>query len=141
MDRTISSQWQREKALVFFDMAQGFAYTNGEYVCQRHIERHLARGAGIVSTAGDLARYDITLDTGQLASDSVVEKLWTLATTPDGTALPYAFGWYVQEYRGEKLTRHSGWDENAGFSALYLKVPARNLTLILLANNCGGAIR
>ena len=137
MSRTMSSQWQRDKALVFFDMAQGFAYADGEYVRQRHIERHLAGGAGIVSTAGDLVKYDIALDTGQLASDSVMEQLWTPATAPDGTALPYAFGWYVQKYRGEKLLWHSGWDENAGFSALYLKVPERNLTLILLANSEG----
>ena len=137
MERTMSSQWQREKALVFFDMAQGFEYNNGKYVRQRHIERHLSGGAGIVSTVNDLAKYDIALDTGKLASESVIEKLFTPATAPDGRTLPYAFGWYVQEYRGEKLIWHAGWDENAGFSALYLKVPDRNLTLILLANSEG----
>lgn len=137
MDRTMSSMWQREKAMVFFDMAQGFEYNNGTYTRQRHIERHLAGGAGIVSTANDLARYDIALDTGKLASESIMEKLFTPAVAPDGTALPYAFGWYVQEYKGVKLIWHSGWDEKAGFSALYLKVPERNLTLILLANSEG----
>lgn len=137
MDRTISSMWQRDKALVFFDMAQGFEFTNGRYVRQRHIERHLAGGAGIVSTVNDLAKYDIALDTGSLASEPVMEKLFTPAMAPDGNALPYAFGWYVQEYRGEKLFWHGGWDEDAGFSALYLKVPERNLTLILLANSEG----
>ncbi|CAN5142013.1 hypothetical protein BH24PSE2_BH24PSE2_05130 [soil metagenome] len=45
--------------------------------------------------------------------------------------------WDVQQYRGERLGWHSGWDEEAGFSALYLKVPERNLTLILLANSEG----
>jgi hypothetical protein len=43
----------------------------------------------------------------------------------------------VQDYRGETLVWHAGWDEEAGFSALYLKVPARRLTLILLANGEG----
>jgi hypothetical protein len=32
---------------------------------------------------------------------------------------------------------HSGWDAEAGFSALYLKVPDRRLTLILLSNGEG----
>ena len=32
---------------------------------------------------------------------------------------------------------HSGWDEEAGFSALYLKVPERDFTLILLTNGEG----
>ena len=85
----------------------------------------------------ELATYDIALDTGQLASGAVIETLFTPATAPDGTDLPYAFGWYVQDYEGETLIWHAGWDEKAGFSALYLKVPARKLTLILLANSEG----
>jgi len=118
-------------------MAQGFEYNNEMYTRQRHIERHLAGGAGIVSTVNDLAKYDVALDTGKLATDSIMEKLFTPAVAPDGTTLPYAFGWYVQEYKGEKLIWHSGWDEKAGFSALYLKVPERKVTLILLANSEG----
>ncbi|WP_340103634.1 serine hydrolase [Rhodohalobacter sp. 8-1] len=137
MDRTMSSMWQRDKALVFFDLAQGFEYDNGRYNRKRHIERHLAGGAGIVSTVNDLAKYDIALDTGSLASEPVMEKLFSPAITPEGNALPYAFGWYVQEHRGETLIWHGGWDEDAGFSALYLKIPDRNLTLILLANSEG----
>lgn len=137
MKRTMSSQWQTEKALVFFDMAQGYGIEDGEYVRRPRPERELAGGAGIVSTVEDLARYDIALDTGALASRAVMEKLFTPAVTSEGSVLPYAFGWYVQEYHGERLIWHSGRDEEAGFSALYLKVPERGLTLILLANGEG----
>ena len=137
MNNTMSSMWQREKALVFFDMAQGFEFKDGRYHRKRHIERHLAGGAGIVSSVNDLAKYDIAIDTGLLAPEAVNKRLFTPAKSPDGTELPYAFGWYVQEYRGEKLIWHSGWDEKAGFSALYLKIPERDLTLILLANSEG----
>jgi CubicO group peptidase (beta-lactamase class C family) len=138
MSRTMSSQWQREKALVYFDMAQGFGVDKEGYLIKRpHPERELAGGAGIVSTVLDLAKYDIAIDSGKLASKAVMEKLFTPAKAPDGTTLPYAFGWYVEEYRGEKLYWHSGWDEEAGFSALYLKVPAKRLALILLANGEG----
>lgn len=137
MDRTMASQWQREKAMVFFDMAQGYAYKHGRYSAQTRPERHLAGGAGIVSTVNDLARYDIALSSGKLGSETLMQKLFTPAKAPDGTTLPYAFGWYVQEYQGEKLIWHGGWDEEAGASALYLKVPERGLSLILLANGEG----
>ena len=138
MTRTMSSQWQREKSLVFFDMAQGYKWIDGNYVpLSRPIERHLAGGAGIVSTVDDLAKYDIALDKGLVASDEVMKKLFTPAVSPDGANLPYAFGWYVQEYNGEKLIWHAGWDEEVGFTALFLKVPEKNLTLILLANSEG----
>lgn len=137
MERTMSSQWQREKAEVFFDMSQGFEFRDGSYVRKPHIERHLAGGAGVVSTVTDLARFDIALESGDIASESVMSQVFSPAVAPDGTKLPYAYGWYVQSYKGEKLIWHSGWDENAGFSALYLKVPNRNLTFIALANSEG----
>lgn len=138
MRRTMSSQWQREKCDVFFDMAQGLGYDkDGGLIRLPRPERELAGGGGIVSTVEDLARYDVALDTGVLAPRPVMEKLFTPPKAPDRKPLPYAFGWYVQEYRGETLYWHSGWDEEAGYSALYLKVPARRLTLILLANSQG----
>jgi CubicO group peptidase (beta-lactamase class C family) len=137
MTRTMASQWQREKADVFFDMAQGYGIKEGDYVQQRQPERHLAGGAGIVSTVRDLARYDVALDTGALAPESVMNKLFDPPSQPDGMESPYAFGWYVQEVPDERLVWHSGWDEELGFSALYLKVPDRKLTLILLANSEG----
>jgi CubicO group peptidase (beta-lactamase class C family) len=137
MNRSMASLWQREKADVFFDMAQGYGLKEDAYVQQRRPERHLAGGAGIVSTVRDLARYDVALSTGALASESVMDTLFTPPTQPDGTESPYAFGWYVQNYRGERLVWHAGWDEEVGFSALYLKVPERGLTLILLANSEG----
>jgi CubicO group peptidase (beta-lactamase class C family) len=138
MRRTMSSMWQREKMDVYFDMAQGYAVSpEGEAVRRPRAERHLAGGAGIVSTVADLARFDVALENGTLAPPAMVRRLFTPAVAPDGTVLPYAYGWYVQQYRGETLYWHSGWDEEAGFSALYLKVPARRLTLILLANGDG----
>ncbi len=137
MERTMSSQWQREKAPVFFDMAQGYGIEDGYYVRRRRPDRELAGGAGIVSTVEDLARYDIALDTGTLASGAVMEKLFTPTVSLDGNTLPYAFGWYVQNYNGVRLVWHSGWDEEAGYSALYLKVPEHDITLILLANGEG----
>lgn len=137
MTRTMSSLWQRDKSEVFFDMAQGYKYKAGRYYPLLRPERHLAGGAGIVSSVRDLAKFDIALDTKILASNSIMEKLFTPAVAPNGTIQPYAYGWYVQTYKGEKLIWHAGWDEEAGFTALYLKIPERNITFIALANSEG----
>jgi CubicO group peptidase (beta-lactamase class C family) len=137
MNRTMASQWQREKAEVYFDMARGYEYRNARYTKRMRPDRHFAGGAGVVATVDDLAKYDIALDTGRLASSEVMQQLFTPPVGPGGKPLPYAYGWYVQEYLGEKLIWHGGWDEEAGFSALYLKVPEQNLTFIVLANSEG----
>lgn len=138
MWRTMASQWQREKALVYFDMARGFGVDSAGRLIKRPTpDRELSGGAGIVSTVEDLARYVIALESGVLGSSALVQKLFAPATSPNGTVLPYAFGWYVQRHRGEMLQWHSGWDHEAGYSALLLRVPERKVALILLANGEG----
>jgi hypothetical protein len=49
--------------------------------------------------------------------------------------LPYALGWFVQQYNATRVVWHYGlWPQ---YSALYLKVPDRQLTLIILGNSGG----
>jgi CubicO group peptidase (beta-lactamase class C family) len=92
--------------------------------------------AGLVSTVRDLASYDSGLDQHLLLAEETQEAAWTPAVSPGGGALPYGLGWFVQQYRGEKVVWHFG-DWPGSFSSLIIKVPSRNLTLILLANSDG----
>lgn len=91
---------------------------------------------GVISTAMDLARFDIALAQGRLLSTASRKAMWTAGRSPSGEALPYGLGWFVQTHAGEPLLWHSGLWEGA-YSALYLKAPGRRLTLILLANSDG----
>lgn len=91
---------------------------------------------GVITTVLDLARFDIALDLGVLISAKSREAMMAPARSSNGAALPYALGWYVQEYEGHTLVWHSGWWEDA-YSALYLKIPSLNLTFIVLANSEG----
>ena len=45
-------------------------------------------------------------------------------------------GWFVQTYNGEKVVWQFGMAENAS-SSLMIMLPARGLTLILMANSDG----
>ena len=91
---------------------------------------------GVVSTVLDLASFDIALDEGALISADSRTEMMAPTRTIDGKAAPYGLGWYVQKYEGHTLVWHSGWWEDA-YSALYLKIPALNLTFIVLANSEG----
>ena len=91
---------------------------------------------GVVTTAIDLAKFDIALDQGTLISAKSRKAMMTPMRSSDGKQLPYGVGWFVQEYQGHTLAWHSGWWENA-YSALYVKVPDRNLSFIVLANGEG----
>ncbi|HEX2202431.1 MAG TPA: serine hydrolase domain-containing protein [Longimicrobium sp.] len=91
---------------------------------------------GVVSTAADLARFDLALDDGRLLTEASKAEMWRPGRSSDGRTLPYGVGWYVQGHSGRRLAWHSGWWEKA-YSALYLKLPDERLTLILLANSEG----
>ncbi len=91
---------------------------------------------GVVSTALDLARFDEALAEGRLLTPESLRLMWTEGRSPSGAALLYGIGWFVKEHAGERLLWHTGLWEGA-YSALYLKVPERRLTLILLANSEG----
>lgn len=91
---------------------------------------------GVISTVADLARFDLALDAGGLLAPASRTAMWTPATGPDGQPFPYGLGWFVRTVRGEGLVWHTGLWEGA-YSALYLKIPARGVSLILLANSDG----
>lgn len=91
---------------------------------------------GVISTAMDLARFDVALMQGRLLSRASRDQMWTPGRTPSGDVPPYGLGWFVAERGGRWLVWHTGLWEGR-YSALYLKVPAEGLTLILLANSDG----
>jgi CubicO group peptidase (beta-lactamase class C family) len=86
------------------------------------------------STVVDLAKFDVALDEGRLLDAASRERMWTPALSNSGKTLPYALGWFVEEIAGRKVMWHYGWLPPS-VSALYVKVPAADLSFFLLANN------
>jgi CubicO group peptidase (beta-lactamase class C family) len=91
---------------------------------------------GLVSTVRDLAKFDRSLDAFELIAEETLEAAWTPAGERGGVTSPMGLGWFVQTYKGERLVWHFGYVQN-GYSSLILKVPARKVTFILLANGDG----
>jgi CubicO group peptidase (beta-lactamase class C family) len=87
---------------------------------------------GLVSTVLDLASFDAALDDGLLLDGNLVRFMRGGAAP----GAPTGLGWFVQAYNGERLVWQFSSTPGA-YSALILKVPDRDLTLILLANSDG----
>ncbi len=105
--------------------------TRGEYPADA-----VSTADGLISSARDLARFDAALDGDALIPADLRDVAWTNATTQSGAPLPTGLGWMVQQHNGERLVWHFGLVPDAA-SSLILKVPSRDLTLILLANSDG----
>jgi len=107
--------------------------SNGRPILAAYPPRRISAAAGLISTVRDLARYDAAIDQHILLQSQTQEQAWTNHVNSKGQRLPYGLGWFVQMYANERLIWHYGqWDT---FSGLFLKVPGRKITLILLANS------
>lgn len=92
--------------------------------------------SGIIASVKGLAAYSIALDQGRILPPALLEEMWTPPTEADGKPAFYAYGWWTQEWRGQKLVWHSGWWPDA-YAGLLLKVPAKGLTFVALGNTDG----
>ncbi len=88
--------------------------------------------AGLISSVLDMAKYDIAIDHNRFLTRETQLLAFTPTISTKGETLPYGLGWFTQDYKGIKLIWHYGyWNCN---SSLILKVPARNITFIAMAN-------
>ena len=97
-------------------------------------KRLIGAGAGLLSTVLDMAKYDAALDRHVFLKKETQEKAWTPFVSNSGKRLPYGLGWFAMDYQAIKLIWHYGhW--GTGFSAIFLKVPEKNLSVVILANS------
>jgi len=92
--------------------------------------------SGIIASAKALAHYAIALDEERILSAQLREKMWTPAKDQTGNLMPYAYGWYVQDWQGHRLVWHGGWWPDA-YAGILLKAPDKGLTLVALGNTDG----
>jgi CubicO group peptidase (beta-lactamase class C family) len=98
--------------------------------------RTLNAATGLIATVRDLARFDAALDDRDLLRGETLALAWSNMVSSGGATLPFGLGWFVQPYNADRLVWHFGLLPDS-YSSLLLKVPNRNLTLILLANSDG----
>jgi CubicO group peptidase (beta-lactamase class C family) len=96
----------------------------------------ISAAGGLVSTVRDLARFDAALNDDILLKEDTLQAAWKNVNGKDGLPLPTGLGWFVQTHRGQQVVWHFGYVPNA-YSSLVIRIPAKRLTLILLANSDG----
>jgi CubicO group peptidase (beta-lactamase class C family) len=99
------------------------------------------RGAGgLLSTAGDLLRWERALTSGRVLPDSLVQKLFTgYVAEEEGGDSFYGYGWVVERSAtGAPIISHNG-----GWGPYYAELrryPSTGVVAILLTNQRGPAV-
>ena len=113
---------------------------NNRYLRSEYPSYGLDAAGGLVATARDLYEFESALDRGEPLSRSTLNQMWSPAIVFDGAlsriSTPTGLGWFVQTASGEPLVWTFGHIPDAS-SALILKMPRKNLTLIMLSNSGG----
>jgi CubicO group peptidase (beta-lactamase class C family) len=117
-------------------MALPYRVSGGNPSVNTSVSATLSASTGAISTVLDLAKYDGALDAAFLLHRDTMAAMWTNAQTASGAAMPTGLGWFVQNYNGVAVYWQFGLTTGAN-SSLLVKVPSKNLTLILLANSEG----
>lgn len=113
-------------------LASPYQVNDEGQVNKTELESYFGASAGLMSTVSDLALFSSALDTEALLRLEKRQKMWTPMVNHKGEILPYALGWFVQELDGKQVIWHYGyWWTN---SSLFVKVPALDLSFIILAN-------
>lgn len=94
----------------------------------------LVGSGGLLSTVGDLARWDRNFYDNVLGKGGPALVQSLLATQPlnDGTANDYAAGLAVRTYRGLPTVRHAG--RSFGFRSEMVRFPEQRFSVIVLSN-------
>ena len=120
-------------------LAKPYTVANGRPSLAEYPPRGINAAAGLISTVRDLAGYATTIDSGVLLRRETLAIAWTPFVLANSQPSPYGLGWFTQATEAGPAMWHYGqWPT---FSSLLLKLPARNITLILLANSDGLSAR
>jgi CubicO group peptidase (beta-lactamase class C family) len=88
-------------------------------------------GGGVISTAGDLLRWNDALANGRLGG-FVTDRLQEPATLNNGRRITYARGLIVTRVAGSRMVSHSG--GAAGYSTWLGRFPDEDLSVVVMCN-------
>jgi CubicO group peptidase (beta-lactamase class C family) len=122
----------RLPALVITNRAAGYEQTNHIWINRDNDLTDVFSAGAIISTVGDLVKWDVALDGDQLLTRQSKELMWTPGTQGGGKQLHYGLGWSIESFKGHSNIGHGG--STSGFSASLQRFPDQKLTVIVLTN-------
>ena len=127
------TQWRDDFRRVVKNRA--IAYQPGEHGFRQLMPFEDTYGhAGLLTTVGDLLRWDEALTNGTLGP-YVTRELQRQTRLNDGQPIVYARGLFIGTYKGQRVVFHDG--ATAGYRTWLGRFPASRLSISLLCNSSG----
>jgi CubicO group peptidase (beta-lactamase class C family) len=118
-------------------MARGYSATVTGVAPAPALREDWAQAAGgIVSTVGDVVKWDDALLAGKIVPPADVTLMGSDARLIDGSPTHYGFGWLVDDVGGHPHVWHNG--GTFGFHAVNATFPSDDETIVMLGNSTSG---
>jgi CubicO group peptidase (beta-lactamase class C family) len=119
-------------------MARGYTATGNGFTPAPLLREDWAQAAGgIVSTVGDVLKWDDALLAGKIVPPADVTLMRSEARLVDGSPTHYGFGWLVDEMSGHPHVWHNG--GTFGFHAVNATFPSDDEAIVMLGNSTSGS--
>ncbi len=112
--------------------ADGYEQTNHVLINRDYDLTDVFSAGALVSTVGDLAKWNAALDGESVLNAKSKEQSWTPAKLNAGKATKYGFGWFIEAVEAHRNIGHGG--STSGFSASIQRFPDDKLAVIILTN-------
>lgn len=89
-------------------------------------------GGGLLTTAEDIAKFAIALNTNRLVKAETLAQMWTKPKTSDGKEQGYAMGFLVNDENGRLRISNDG--AQAGTRTYLLLLPKQKFAIALMTN-------
>jgi CubicO group peptidase (beta-lactamase class C family) len=130
----MSSTTNRDPRNIIPGRASGYETDHaGHYVNRDYDLTDIFSAGAIISTEGDLAKWNAALDQQKLLTAAMEQAMWTPVRLNDGTTHAYGMGWFLDPLQGRQNIGHSG--STSGFSASLQRFPEAGLAVIVLTNS------
>ena len=89
--------------------ARGYEIYEDKFINARYMSMSLPHASGaLLSTVGDLAKWNDALFGGEILADSSLKKMLTSGRLNDGATTNYGYGLRIGDQRGERIFFHAG---------------------------------
>jgi D-alanyl-D-alanine carboxypeptidase len=93
----------------------------------------VAPNGGVLSTAADMARWNIALTNGVLVNPASMELMMTPVRFNDGSTFSGGIAWFLDAFRGHRFVLHNG-STVAGYSSVIYRYRDDDLSVVVLMN-------
>ena len=128
----MSTTTDREPSTIIPNRAHGYEQTNHVWINRDYDLTDIFSAGAMVSTVGDLAKWNAALDGNNLLKSANKDAMWTVSENTQSKSTKYGFGWFIDTVEGHKNIGHGG--ATSGFSASLQRFPDDKLAVIILTN-------